>query len=69
MQRLIDLIIRSVPIKVVVLGFYILGGLAIGLAGYIVNAMIFESAWSISMFVGIGGVIGLVMGIWAIIEN
>lgn len=68
MQRFIDWIVEVIPFKVVILVCYILGGISVGIAGFVVNALIFDSEWSLLMFIGVGGMVGLVTGIWAVVE-
>jgi len=68
MQRFIDWIVDAMPFNVVVLVFYILGGVAVGIAGFVVNTLIFNSEWPLLIFIGVGGIVGLATGIWTVIE-
>jgi|GEM_PF-2037530 len=68
MQRFWTAIMRSIPLWVIILIFYSLGGLAVGLGAYIVGILL-NNSLSLPFFAGIGCVVGLVLGIWVVIER
>jgi hypothetical protein len=69
MQRIIDAVLRVLPIWVFILFCYVIGGAVAGLVGYLVNILMGGTPSSALLFTAAGGVVGLVLGIWAIIER
>lgn len=69
MRHFIDSIIRVIPMWVVILVCYLLGGTIVGLAGFGVKILMGAPSSLFPLFVAIGAVAGLLLGIWALIDR
>jgi len=68
MQRLITFLLRSVPMWLVVLIFYGVGGLIAGFAGSVANMVMGGTASILTFTIG-GGIGGLLLGIWVVLTR
>lgn len=67
MKRLLEYIAHRIQSRVGVLLVYTLGGLGVGLAGYIALLLTGGGSLLLCVCVGLGG--GLLTGIWALVED
>ena len=69
MQHFVDSIIRFIPMWLVILVCYLLGGSIVGLAGFGVNILMGASPTLFPLFVMVGAIAGLLQGIWALVDR
>jgi hypothetical protein len=68
MERVITYVIRFIPMWLVILAFYTVGGLVVGLVGCTI-AMLSGGTLSFVMSAIVGSIAGGLLGIWAVIER
>lgn len=67
MKQFLGFIISAIPPWLVILFFYLIGGLAIGIAGYVALAL--TGGGSLLVCVVVGVAVGLAFGVWALLRR